>query len=155
GVTPSPQTTTVAAKPPRQPDPLPTSPPLPFRWRCRGRRTPRHSSRHRSAQTERSRTYTRAMTEVDLAAAARLLAEPARMARLEALLGGDPRSGRQLAAAAGVAPSTASEHLTLLQDGGLVTATKDGRKRAYSLSGPPVAEALEALAALAPPKPVT
>jgi DNA-binding transcriptional ArsR family regulator len=95
------------------------------------------------------------ITEVDLAATARLLAEPARMAMLEALLGGDPRSGRQLAAAAGVAPSTASEHLAQLEQGGLVTATKDGRKRAYSLSGPPVAEALEALAALAPPKPIT
>jgi DNA-binding transcriptional ArsR family regulator len=94
------------------------------------------------------------MTDIDLASVARLLAEPARMAMLEALLGGDTRSGRQLAAAAGVAPSTASEHLAQLQEGGLVTATADGRKRAYSLSGPPVAEALEALAALAPPKPV-
>jgi DNA-binding transcriptional ArsR family regulator len=111
--------------------------------------------RDRSAPTEPFRTYTRLMViEIDLAAVARLLAEPARMTMLEALLGGGTRSGRELAAAAGVAPSTASEHLAQLQDGGLVTVAQDGRKRAYALSGPPVAEALEALAALAPPKPV-
>jgi DNA-binding transcriptional ArsR family regulator len=95
------------------------------------------------------------VTDIDLAAVARLLAEPARMAMLEALLGGGTRSGRELAAAAGVAPSTASEHLALLQDGGLVTASPDGRKRAYALAGPAVAEALEALAPLAPPKRVS
>jgi DNA-binding transcriptional ArsR family regulator len=89
----------------------------------------------------------------DMAAIARLLGEPARMAMLEALLDGGTKSGRELAKAAKVAPSTASEHLAQLQDAGLVTAAPDGRKRAYSLSGPPVAEALEALGALAPPKP--
>jgi DNA-binding transcriptional ArsR family regulator len=89
----------------------------------------------------------------DMAAIARLLGEPARMAMLEELLDGGTRSGRELAKAAKVAPSTASEHLGQLQDAGLVTAAPDGRKRAYSLSGPPVAEALEALGVLAPPKP--
>jgi DNA-binding transcriptional ArsR family regulator len=89
----------------------------------------------------------------DMAAIARLLGEPARMAMLEALLDGGSRSGRELATAARVAPSTASEHLARLQDAGLVSAAPDGRRRAYSLSGPPVAEALEALGALAPPKP--
>jgi DNA-binding transcriptional ArsR family regulator len=89
----------------------------------------------------------------DMAAIARLLGEPARMAMLEALLDGATKSGRELAKAAHVAPSTASEHLAQLQDAGLVTAAPDGRRRAYSLSGPPVAEALEALGALAPPKP--
>jgi DNA-binding transcriptional ArsR family regulator len=88
----------------------------------------------------------------DMAAIARLIGEPARMAMLEALLDGSTKSGRELAKAATVAPSTASEHLAQLQDAGLVTAAPDGRRRAYSLSGPPVAEALEALGALAPPK---
>jgi DNA-binding transcriptional ArsR family regulator len=85
----------------------------------------------------------------DMAVIARLLGEPARMA----LLDGDAKSGRELAKEAKVAPSTASEHLAQLQDAGLVTAVPNGRKRAYSLSGPPVAEALEALGELAPPKP--
>jgi DNA-binding transcriptional ArsR family regulator len=92
-------------------------------------------------------------TDVDIAAVARMIGEPARMAMLEALLGGGTRSGRELARAAGVAPSTASEHLQQLEEAGLVGAVPDGRKRAYSLAGPAVAEALEALAALAPPKP--
>jgi DNA-binding transcriptional ArsR family regulator len=94
-----------------------------------------------------------ASVDVDMAAIARLLGEPARMAMLETLLDGGTKSGRELAKAAKVAPSTASEHLAQLQDAGLVTAAPDGRRRAYSLSGPPVAEALEALGALAPPKP--
>src|SRR4051794_34013338 len=94
-------------------------------------------------------------SEVDLAAVARMLGEPARMAMLEALLGGEARSGRELAAAAAVAPSTASEHLAQLQHAGLVSAAADGRRRAYRLAGPAVAEALEALAALAPERRVT
>jgi DNA-binding transcriptional ArsR family regulator len=92
-------------------------------------------------------------SEPDLATVARLFGEPARVAMLEALLGGGTRSGRELARAAGVAPSTASEHLQQLEEAGLVGAVPDGRKRAYSLAGLAVAEALEALAALAPPKP--
>jgi DNA-binding transcriptional ArsR family regulator len=91
-------------------------------------------------------------TEPDLAATARLLGEPARMAMLDALLGGTTKSGRELAKAAGIAPSTASEHLAQLTDAGLVAAAPDGRKRAYSLAGPHVAEALEGLAALSPPR---
>jgi DNA-binding transcriptional ArsR family regulator len=91
-------------------------------------------------------------TEPDLAAVARLLGEPARMAMLDALLGGTTKSGRELAKAADIAPSTASEHLAQLDEAGLVNSTPDGRKRAYSPAGPDVAEALEALAALAPPR---
>jgi DNA-binding transcriptional ArsR family regulator len=89
----------------------------------------------------------------DMAAIARLLGEPARMAMLEALLDGPTKGGRELAAAAKVAPSTASEHLAQLEDAGLVSAAPNGRKRADSLAGPAVAEALEALGALAPPRP--
>jgi DNA-binding transcriptional ArsR family regulator len=94
-----------------------------------------------------------ASVDVDMAAIARLLGEPARMAMLETLLDGGTKSGRELAKAAKVAPSTASEHLAQLQDAGLVAVAPDGRRRAYSLSGPPVAEALEVLGALAPPRP--
>jgi hypothetical protein len=71
----------------------------------------------RSARAEPSAPRLGGMaTDVDVASVARLLGEPARMAMLEALLGGEARSGRELAAAAGVAPSTASEHLAQLQD---------------------------------------
>jgi DNA-binding transcriptional ArsR family regulator len=56
-----------------------------------------------------------------------------------------------LASEAGVAPSTASEHLRKLVDGGLVTVHPQGRHRYYRLAGPEVASALEALSHIAPP----
>ena len=58
------------------------------------------------------------------------------------------------AAEAGVSASTVSEHLAKLLDGRLVAVERQGRTRYYRLAGPPVAEALEALARIAPPEPV-
>src|SRR6266542_999438 len=89
-------------------------------------------------------------TNVDVAAVGRLLAAPARAAMLDALFDGDGWSVGELAHAARVAPSTASEHLELLRVGGLVVAARDGRYRRYRLAGPEVAHALECLGALAP-----
>jgi DNA-binding transcriptional ArsR family regulator len=90
-------------------------------------------------------------TNVDVAAVGRLLAAPARAAMLDALFDGDGWSVGELAHAARVAPSTASEHLELLRAGGLVVVARDGRRRRYRLAGPEVAHALECLGALAPP----
>lgn len=53
-----------------------------------------------------------------------------------------------------MAPSTLSGHLARLVDGGLVGVEPSGRNRYYRLTGPHVAEAVEALARLAPPRPV-
>jgi DNA-binding transcriptional ArsR family regulator len=92
--------------------------------------------------------------DVDLAAVGTLLAEPTR-ARMLAALGDDgalPASA--LAAEAGVAPSTASGHLARLVDGGLLAAESRGRRRYFRLGGPEIAEALEALARVAPREPV-
>jgi len=60
----------------------------------------------------------------------------------------------ELAARAGVAPSTATGHLARLVRGGLVVAEPTGRHRYFRLAGPEVAEAVEALAAIAPQPPV-
>ena len=60
-----------------------------------------------------------------------------------------------LAAEAGVAASTASEHLARLVDGGLLVCESHGRHRYYRLAGPDVARLLEAMARLAPAAPVT
>ena len=57
----------------------------------------------------------------------------------------------ELAAAAGVSAPTASSHLARLLDGGLVTVEQHGRHRYYRLAGHHVAEAVEALARIAPP----
>ena len=91
--------------------------------------------------------------DVDLAAGASAIADPARAAMLDALLDGVPRSAGALAREAGVAPSTASHHLGRLLDAGLVTVAPDGRRRAFRLARPEVAHALEALALVSPPRP--
>jgi DNA-binding transcriptional ArsR family regulator len=93
--------------------------------------------------------------DVDLPAVAALIADPSRAAMLDALLSGGRHSARELAVAAGIAPSTATEHLDRLAAGGLVVSERVGRRREVRLAGPEVGRALEALAAIAPPKPVT
>jgi len=92
--------------------------------------------------------------DADLAAVGSLLAEPARARMLAALGDGRSLPASALAAEAGVAPSTASGHLARLVDGGLLTAESRGRRRYFRLHGPEVAEALEALARVAPREPV-
>jgi DNA-binding transcriptional ArsR family regulator len=87
----------------------------------------------------------------NVAAVGHMLAAPARAAMLDVLFDGGEWPVSGLAQAARIAPSTASEHLELLRRGGLVTVAKDRRYRRYRLAGPQVAEALEALGALAPP----
>src|SRR4051794_40136352 len=88
--------------------------------------------------------------DVDLPAVAALIADPSRAAMLDALLSGGRHSARELAVAAGVAPSTATEHLDRLERGGLVVCERVGRRREVRLAGPDVGRALEALAAIAP-----
>ena len=93
--------------------------------------------------------------DADLATPARLMGEPARAAMLVALLDGRSLPASDLAAIAGVKPSTASAHLGRLVDGGLVTDRRLGRHRYFALSGPEVANAVEALQLLAPRRQVT
>lgn len=70
------------------------------------------------------------------------------------LAGGIRVPAGELARTAGVAASTASEHLRVLTEAGLVTSERLGRHRYYSLAGPDVARAIEALQAIAPGMPV-
>src|SRR6266508_3240056 len=92
------------------------------------------------------------MQEVDLAAGASTIANPTRATMLDALLDGAPRSAGALAREAGVAASTASHHLGRLLDAGLIIVEPDGRRRAFRLARPEVADALEALALVCPPR---
>src|SRR5690625_81928 len=89
----------------------------------------------------------------DFSALGRALASPARSLILSHLMDGTVRPAGELARAAGVSASTASEHLALLVDAGLVTCSARGRGRYYRLSGQSVAHALEALGHLAPSTP--
>ena len=92
--------------------------------------------------------------DTDLSAIGALLAEPARALILLALNGGRELPASTLAAEAGIAPSTASEHLRRLTDGGLIAVTTRGRFRYYRLAGPQVADLIEAVARLAPARPI-
>lgn len=86
-----------------------------------------------------------------IATVAAVIGEPSRAAMLAALLGGVARPAGELARCAGISAQTASVHLARLVESGLVTTLRSGRHRYFSLAGPPVARALEALAVVAPP----
>ena len=85
-----------------------------------------------------------------MAAAAALIAEPARAALLIALVEGDYLAARELAARAGIGASTASGHLARLLEGRLVVAHRSGRHRYFRLANTEVARAIDALSAIAP-----
>ena len=86
----------------------------------------------------------------DLAALAALLADSTRATFCLALLDGRAWTAGELARHAGVAASTATEHLNMLTAGGLLTGERQGRHRYVRLAGEQAAESIERLAALAP-----
>ncbi|MEU8383188.1 helix-turn-helix domain-containing protein [Streptosporangium sp. NPDC048865] len=86
-------------------------------------------------------------TPIPLAALAALLADDTRATFCLALLDGRAWSAGELARHAGVAPSTASEHLSQLVGGGLLAEERQGRHRYVRLAGPGVARLVEDLAA--------
>lgn len=85
-----------------------------------------------------------------IAEVAALIGDPARANMLCALMNGRAHTAAELAHVGGVGPPTASAHLSRLLAGGLLAVEKQGRHRYYRLSGVEIAEALEALMALAP-----
>jgi DNA-binding transcriptional ArsR family regulator len=88
--------------------------------------------------------------DADIASIAALLADPTRAAMLLALSDGRAFTASELAKSAGVAPSTASEHLGRLVDAELLAVVKQGRHRFYQLADPTIVEIMESLARLAP-----
>lgn len=96
--------------------------------------------------------YTRAMNAYpNFAPFADLIGEPARAVMLSELLGGGALTATELAARAEVAPSTASEHLSKLVTGGLLSVETQGRHRYYRLASLEIARILEALGAYSRP----
>lgn len=83
----------------------------------------------------------------ELATLAALLADRSRARFLLALMDGRAWTSSELAEAAEVAPSTASEHLTRLVHGGLLVERRQGRHRYVQLAGPKQARLLEDLLA--------
>lgn len=92
--------------------------------------------------------------DVDMASLASLVGERSRSKILMALADGRALPASLLASEAGVSRSAASTHLAKLVKGGLIVAESAGRHRYYRLSGPNVADLVEALARLAPAEPI-
>lgn len=76
------------------------------------------------------------------------LAVPARTCMVVELMNGQALTATELATRAGIAPSTASEHLSLLVQGEILELECQGRHRYYRIASPSVAELVECMSAL-------
>jgi len=90
------------------------------------------------------------MTTPRLDILGKALADSSRVRMLCELMEGRAYTNKELASAAEITPQTATAHLRLLQDSGLVVAEKSGRCVYHRLVGADVAQALEQMAAIAP-----
>lgn len=91
----------------------------------------------------------------DIAGIAAAFADPRRIRVLTALADGRALPAGRLAEEAGVSASTASSHLGVLLDSGLVTVLAQGRNRYYRLANEHVEDVMVALSRLAPTMPIT
>ena len=85
----------------------------------------------------------------DVAGTAAALADPSRAAMCAALMDGRAWTVGELGSYAGVARSTASEHVDVLAARGLITRVRQGRHCYITLSGPETARVIEALGVMA------
>jgi len=81
---------------------------------------------------------------------ASLLADPARVAMLTALLDGEARPAGELARVARLSPQAASAHLAKLTVAQLLVRAREGRHHYFRMARPEVGLALEALAVVTP-----
>ncbi|WBY01393.1 helix-turn-helix transcriptional regulator [Ramlibacter tataouinensis] len=89
------------------------------------------------------------MNTNQLARVASLVGEPARTGMLVALMDGRALTAHELANAGRVTPATASRHLALLVEAGLLRLEKQGRHRYHRLASADVARLLEGIMQLA------
>lgn len=89
-------------------------------------------------------------TAKDIAIIGTLLGDKTRATIVAALLDGRALTARELAYGTGVTPQTASFHLSKLDGAGLLNILPQGRHRFYRLASPDIADAIEALARIAP-----
>ena len=89
------------------------------------------------------------MNTNDIARIAGLVGEPARTRMLVGLIDGRALTAGELARAAGITAQTASRHLALMAESGLIAVTAQGRHRYHRLASAEVAAVLEGLMQLA------
>src|SRR5262245_50106118 len=87
-----------------------------------------------------------------LAEIAALFGDPTRAGIVTSLWDGHARPAGELARLAGVAPATASGHLSRLVEAGVLCVEPRGRHRYFRIAGPEVADALETLGQLLEPR---
>ena len=92
--------------------------------------------------------------DINIVPVASLLADPTRASILQELSDGRALPAGELARRARVSSSTASSHLFKLVEAGLLAVEKQGRHRYYRIANPAIVQAIEALAALAPARPI-
>jgi DNA-binding transcriptional ArsR family regulator len=80
-----------------------------------------------------------------------IVGDPSRASMLGALMGGMALTAQELAREAGVTPSTASSHLAMLVDRGMLTVLQQGRHRYYRIADSDIAELLEGMMAFRAP----
>lgn len=86
---------------------------------------------------------------MSIAEVASLVGDPGRANMLAALLDGRALTASELACTAGIAPATASGHLSKLLEGRLLVAVRQGRHRYFHLASPEVARMLESIMVVA------
>ncbi len=91
------------------------------------------------------------MTHPNISTPAALIGEPTRSTILMTLCDGRAYAAGALADAAGVSAQSASNHLALLVEGGLLSMVRQGRHRYYRLASEEVARVVEGLALVAQP----
>lgn len=89
------------------------------------------------------------MNTNQIAHIAALVGEPARTAMLLALLDGRALTANELAGVGNISPATASRHLGLLVEAGLLRLGRQGRHRYHALASADVARVLEGIIQLA------
>ena len=89
------------------------------------------------------------MNTNQIAHIAALVGEPARTGMLLALMDGRALTARELAEAGRITPATASRHLGLLVEAGLLSLERQGRHRYHRLASPDVARMVEGIMQLA------
>ena len=85
----------------------------------------------------------------DISITAAMMGDPARANMIMALMSGLSLTATELAREAGITAATGSGHLAKLEAAGLITVSKQGRHRYYSIADPDVAHAVEALSTVA------
>ncbi|AXV79472.1 MULTISPECIES: ArsR/SmtB family transcription factor [Ralstonia solanacearum species complex] len=89
----------------------------------------------------------------DIGRVAATIGDPTRIRMLLLLMEGRSLTAKELAYGAGVEPATASAHLRRLEADALVTSLASGRYKYFGLRSPAVAEMIESLMVVAPPRP--